>query len=77
MDGLEPYDSYSAQPLTPREHEILTCISKGLTNPQIAEELFIALSTVKWHVRQIHNKLGVSKRRDAVAAARRMVVLPL
>ena len=55
------------QRLTPREHEILQCIGDGLTNRQIAEHLTVALSTVKWYVRQIYNKLGIDNREEAIA----------
>jgi two-component system, NarL family, nitrate/nitrite response regulator NarL len=52
--------------LTPREMEVLTLIGRGLTNQEIAEHLVIELGTVKNHVHNILNKLGVSSRRDAV-----------
>ena len=59
-----------AQPLTPREEEILALIGSGKTNRQIAEELTVAISTVKWYVRQIYNKLGVDNRAEAAIRAR-------
>ena len=52
--------------LTPREMEVLTLIGRGLTNQEIAEHLVIEVGTVKNHVHNILNKLGVSSRRDAV-----------
>ena len=64
-DELSP-----TRPLTPRENEILACIGEGMTNRQIAAELTLELSTVKWFVRQVFNKLGVNNRRDAVSYAR-------
>ncbi len=63
------------QPLTPREQEILILIGDQLTNRQIGEELTIALSTVKWYVRQIYGKLGVENRAQAVARARHLGLL--
>ena len=56
--------------LTAREHEILSLIVAGLSNQEIAGRLVIARSTVKWYIRQIYNKLGVDKRREAIARAR-------
>ena len=48
--------------LTSREREILALISKGQTNPQIAEKLCISLSTVKSHLQNMFEKTGVKNR---------------
>jgi WD40 repeat protein/DNA-binding CsgD family transcriptional regulator len=58
--------------LTLREQEILHLIVEGHTNRQIAQDLFIELSTVKWHIRQIYSKLGVRSRKQAVVRAREL-----
>jgi DNA-binding NarL/FixJ family response regulator len=55
--------------LTPREIEVLTLLSQGQTNPQIARNLLFSVSTVKAHVRSILNKLGVSDRTQAAVRA--------
>lgn len=55
--------------LTPRETEVLTLISGGLTNPEIAARLFLSVKTVEHHVSQILGKLGVRSRLEAVALA--------
>lgn len=57
------------EPLTPRETEILTLLVQGLPNAAIAGRLGMALSSIKWYVRQIYAKLGVKSRRDAAARA--------
>jgi len=57
-------------PLTDRELEVLCLIAEGFTNREIAQELFIALETVKWYNKQIYGKLGVHNRTQAVAQAR-------
>ncbi|MCG3208454.1 MAG: Transcriptional regulatory protein LiaR [Anaerolineae bacterium] len=57
------------QDLTPRELDVLTLMVKGKTNPDIAKELTIGLSTVKFHVSSILDKLGVSSRAEAAAVA--------
>ena len=76
MDGREPHDLILPQPLTPREQEVLSCIGANMTNRQIAEHLTIARSTVTWYVRQIHNKLGVDNRGEAISQARSLGLLP-
>lgn len=55
--------------LTRREQEILTLIVEGLNNRQIADKLVISVSTVRFHVSSIFEKLGVSNRVEAVGIA--------
>lgn len=55
--------------LTDRELEVLLCMARGLANQEIAEELFIALKTVKTHVSNILSKLEVQDRTQAVVYA--------
>jgi NarL family two-component system response regulator LiaR len=55
--------------LTPREREVLTLMVEGLTNPDIAERLFVSRSTAKAHVSNILSKLGVTNRAEAISLA--------
>jgi WD40 repeat protein/serine/threonine protein kinase len=58
--------------LTLREQEILHAIIDGNTNQQIAQKLFLELSTVKWHINRIYKKLGVRSRVQAIVRAREL-----
>lgn len=55
--------------LSPREREVLQLMRQGLSNGQIAQELVVGRSTVKFHVSSILSKLGVQTRTEAVALA--------
>ena len=58
------------EPLTERELEILRLIAGGLSNRDIARELYLSLGTVKLHAHNIYGKLGVNSRTQAVARGR-------
>ena len=64
-----------AEPLTGREIEILRLVASGMRNQEIADRLFISLSTVKRHIANAYGKLGVSHRTEAVARARQLNLL--
>jgi len=55
--------------LTEREQEVLKLVVQGLSNQQIADSLFISITTVKAHISNILSKLGVSSRAEAIAYA--------
>ncbi|MBN1669295.1 MAG: hypothetical protein JW862_19535 [Anaerolineales bacterium] len=61
--------------LSEREIEVLELIANGYSNKEIADTLYIALSTVKSHINNIYRKLDVSKRTQAVARARELSLL--
>ena len=63
------------EPLSQRELEVLQLIAQGLSNREISERLFLALSTVKGHNRIIFGKLEVQRRTEAVARARELGLL--
>ena len=53
--------------LTRRELEVLSDLAAGRTNKQIARDLGVSLNTVKFHVRNLFQKLGVNSRGQAIA----------
>ncbi len=63
------------EPLSERELEVLGLISEGLTNLEIASQLYLSLNTVKAHTRNIYGKLGVSSRTQAGARARALGII--
>ncbi len=63
------------EPLSPRELEVLHLMAQGRSNQEISERLFLALSTVKGHNRNIFGKLQVQRRTEAVARARELGLL--
>jgi len=68
QDGL-------VEQLSDRELEVLRLIAAGLSNKKITEELFISLSTVKTHLRNIYGKLNVHSRTEAIVKAKELELL--
>lgn len=76
IDGLlQPPASPSSEPvpspiqISRREQEVLQLFAAGLTNPEIAGQLFISVSTVKFHITNILDKLGATTRAEALVTA--------
>lgn len=65
----------AAAELTPREREIVSMVAVGLRNRAIGEKLFISEGTVKVHLHNIYEKLGLSGRFELIALARRRNLL--
>jgi LuxR family maltose regulon positive regulatory protein len=74
LGTIEP-ETRLIEPLSEREREVLQLIAQGLSNHEIAQRLFISLSTVKRHTANIYGKLGVHNRTHAVAQARTLGIL--
>lgn len=62
--------------LSDREREVLALLAQGHTNRQIADELYLAVDTVKSHVKKLFSKLDVSNRTQAAIAATSMELGP-
>ena len=70
IDLPQPYEN-----LSERELEVLRLVSRGYSNRQIAEALFVTLGTVKKHLNNVFGKLQVSNRTEAVARGRELHLL--
>ena len=62
--------------ISKRELEVLQLMSEGLSNQEIAERLFISLSTVKTHSGKVFEKLDVKRRTQAIEKAKRLSLIP-
>ena len=61
--------------LTTREYEVLQFLTQGHSNAEIAEKLFLSLSTVKTHVSNLFEKMDVKNRIQAVDKAKRLKII--
>jgi two-component system nitrate/nitrite response regulator NarL len=61
--------------LTPREHEVLRLTADGYSAPEVGRRLYVSTGTVKTHLQNLYEKLGVSERAAAVAEAMRRGLL--
>lgn len=62
-------DAKPSYDLTPRETEVLKMVAQGLTNSEIAEEMFVSVRTITTHISNIFGKLEVNNRSRAIATA--------
>jgi len=70
-----PQSQTLIEPLSQQEINILQLMAQGHTNPEIAHTRMLAVSTVRWYVRQIFRKLGVHNRTQAATEARKLKLL--
>ena len=70
-------EEVNADPLTPRELEVLKLVAKGMSNREIGDQLFISENTVKNHIRNILEKLHLHSRMEAVIYAVREHLLDI
>ena len=78
--ALEPFTPNTAQQqtlgITARELEILTLVARGLSNREIATQLFVSENTVKTHCSRAFDKLGAARRTQAVQRGKELGLLP-
>jgi len=72
----QEYDPQNGFNLSPREHEVLVLIAQGLSYQEIADRLFVSLSTIKTHASNIFSKMDVQRRTQAVMVAQKKGLLP-
>ena len=65
------------EPLSNRELDVLDLLAQRLSNKEIADKLFISITTVKSHIQNIYGKLNVRKRREAVEKAMKIGILSI
>jgi LuxR family maltose regulon positive regulatory protein len=75
LGGPNQVDQLLVEPLTRREQDVLRRIAQGQHNQQIADGLFISLSTVKTHINNLFRKLDVLDRDSAIQVARQLNLL--
>ena len=73
-DKLQPYSPF-VDPISDRELDVLRLLANGKSNPEIADELVIAVSTVSTHCKNIYSKMNVHKRWEAVKLAQKLGLL--
>jgi DNA-binding NarL/FixJ family response regulator len=73
--GINHKQAELAEPLSPREFEILRLVATGVSNKEIADRLVISEGTVKNHLSSILSKLGVKDRLQAVIKSRELGIL--
>ncbi len=62
--------------ISKRELEVLQLMAEGLSNHEISERLYVSLSTVKTHSRNLFDKLGVARRTQAIDRAKKLFIIP-
>ena len=68
-------EALAALGISAREMAVLRALAEGLSNQQIADRLAISPNTVKTHVTRLYEKLGASRRTDAIARARSLGII--
>jgi DNA-binding NarL/FixJ family response regulator len=72
-----PSAGQAAEPLTPREREVLHLLAQGLPSKTIASRLRLSEHTIKFHIGSIMTKLGAASRTEAVTLALRRGLIAL
>ena len=80
VDGSTPFQVDEANlktlGISKREYEVLELISEGMSNQEIADKLFVSISTVKTHAANIFAKLDARRRTQAIQRAKELHIIP-
>ena len=68
-------DKTLIEPLTRREGQMLVLLAEGYSRPEIAAQLTLALTSVKFHIQHLYGKLGVNSKRQALSRAKELGLL--
>jgi ATP/maltotriose-dependent transcriptional regulator MalT len=71
----EPVELPNNLELSSREMEVLKMIATGLSNQEIADQLFVTINTIKSHTNNIYTKLNVKRRTQAIETARKLKII--
>lgn len=74
-EPVEPVRESQSSELSARERQVLGLLARGLSNKLIARELTLSENTIKTHLANVYAKLEVSRRTEALAAARKLGLL--
>lgn len=73
LDNPQLPELLKISPLTQREWQVLGLIYSGYSNEQIAQELVVAMTTIKTHIRNLYQKIGVTSRSEAIEYTRSLL----
>ena len=75
VSAIIDYEQIKKTGLTQREHDVLVKMAEGLSNQEIAQQLFLSESTVKTHVSNILFKLDAKRRTQAIQSAKKLKIV--
>jgi LuxR family maltose regulon positive regulatory protein len=75
LEGMRPAQAALIEPLSDRELQVLRLLNTPLSQPEIADRLYISVNTVRSHVKHIYAKLGVHGRTEATVRAEELGLL--
>jgi DNA-binding NarL/FixJ family response regulator len=75
VTAIIDYEQIKKTGLTQREHDVLVKMAEGLSNQEIAQQLFLSESTVKTHVSNILFKLDAKRRTQAIQSAKKLKIV--